>query len=93
MTEHSLKPWRVVRSQKPKHVAARFIMAANNDFVGKAYGHADEPVNANARLMAASPVMLEALKSVRGDGDGWVLLSDDVKDTVEAAIEAAEESE
>ena len=70
MNEHTPGPWCVVPSRKEKHKEARFIgvrdrVSGEMVFVGKAYGHDGEPVEANARLIAAAPDLKMAGEELR----------------------------
>lgn len=62
--KHTPGPWHVIGSRKQKYASARFIRAGCA-FVGKTYGHEGQPADANARLIAAAPAMLEALQACR----------------------------
>lgn len=42
-------PWRYVTSRKTKHMSAAFIIAANEVFVGKVYGHQGQQAKYIAR--------------------------------------------
>ena len=50
-----------------------------------------EEAKANAKLMSASPNMLEALLSIYEDKEAWNELSDDQKQKVEESIKKATE--
>lgn len=59
--EHSPRPWLTVNGTD-KHREAVFIKSGDT-FVGKAYGHARQPVAANARLISAAPDLYEACRA------------------------------
>lgn len=60
--EHTPGPWETCQGRR-KHREARFITAGFDRYVGKVYGHDDQPVEANARLIAAAPDLLAACEA------------------------------
>ena len=60
---HTEGPWVASVPKKEKHMQARWI-TGNGFFIAKAYWHDGQPVDGNARLIAAAPELLEALESV-----------------------------
>lgn len=58
MTKHTPGPW----VAEPGGGRGAWIMGANREWTALACGDTDESANANARLIAAAPELLEALK-------------------------------
>ena len=61
MSGHTPGPWKASAAKEGKHAPAWWI-CGDARFVAKAYGHDDMPAEANARLIAAAPDLLEALR-------------------------------
>lgn len=69
--EHTPGPWEWSIPRMPKHRESRWITAGGL-FVAKVYGGTDyisdsKETDANARLIAAAPEMLEALDRLTGE--------------------------
>ena len=60
---HTEGPWVASVPKKEKHMQARWI-TGNGFFIAKAYGHDGQPVDGNARLIAAAPELLDALRDL-----------------------------
>jgi len=74
----------------------RTIYATNDDleliaYVKKDYmlAHKDQNLEANAKLIAAAPDMLDALLYILNDRESWSDIHQDVKDKIEQAISKA----
>lgn len=67
MGQYTRGPWRIGGIKDMKHGRGREI-AADDARIGIIYGVTDPDVIANARLIAAAPEMLEALKMVLQHG-------------------------
>lgn len=91
MSGHSQAPWRVnVGALSFDDVVIATVESTAHDaleIVCKRSGHNDDPIP-NARLMAAAPVLLEALKLVL-DVDGYHLAAN-VIEAINAAINSAD---
>jgi len=94
MSEHTKGPWKTVTPKSIDKRDLRFgyldvgIVDLENKIIGETYGMVDtnntRPAEANARLMAAAPELLEALKKTlewirrpRPDGKMNILYRDD----------------
>ena len=79
---HTEGPWVASVPKKEKHMQARWI-TGNGFFIAKAYGHDGQPVDGNARLIAAAPELLEACESALemlcAGAESWMQIECDVK--------------
>lgn len=70
MTKHTPGPWAVYKgqsrlNQRVKHLA-KVCIVDKDDPVAVTYGHTLSEAKGNARLIAAAPELLAALKDLRG---------------------------
>ncbi len=87
--EHTPGPWGV--APNGKQVLAPHVIQRDNVLVRKLSGATPEQVEANARLIAAAPELLDALRKVlEFDGSGDAYQWDAIQDTAWAVIAKAE---
>lgn len=101
-TKHTQGPWKAVRAESPDNTGGFdwAILDANSRIVSEAFEHVGQlsggydkrPAEANARLIAAAPDLLEALQEILGYRGGADNALDDeyVMERARAAIAKAE---